>query len=57
MQLEIRKKLESYKRILQIARKPTLDEFKDTAKICAAGILVIGIIGFILYFISIMIIG
>ncbi|MCK4928196.1 MAG: protein translocase SEC61 complex subunit gamma [Methanosarcinales archaeon] len=43
-------KLSEYTRILKLTRKPTRDEFTMIAKVSAAGILIIGFIGFIIYF-------
>jgi len=57
MEIKIKERLENYRRVLAIARKPTMDEFKNTAKITGLGILVIGMIGFIIYIISFLFIG
>jgi protein translocase SEC61 complex gamma subunit len=38
-----------YKRVLNIARKPELDEFKTSLKVTSAGILLLGFIGFIIF--------
>ena len=38
-----------YGRVLKMARKPTNDEYQKTAKIVAAGILLIGALGFVIY--------
>ena len=38
-----------YWRILKLARTPTRDEFKKIALVAAAGILVVGVIGFLIY--------
>jgi protein transport protein SEC61 subunit gamma-like protein len=54
MNLNIKEKLQNYKRILSIAKKPTGEEFKDTSRVCAVGIALIGIIGFVLYMIAIL---
>ncbi len=40
-------KLREYIRIIKIARKPTKEEFTRIAKITGAGIVIIGLIGFI----------
>jgi len=55
MKINIKEKLIRYKRVLQIARKPDKDELKETIRICGIGILIIGIIGFIFYIISVLI--
>jgi protein transport protein SEC61 subunit gamma-like protein len=38
-----------YLRVLKLARTPTRDEFIKIATVAAAGILLIGLIGFIIY--------
>jgi protein transport protein SEC61 subunit gamma-like protein len=54
MNLNIKEKLRNYKRILSIAKKPTGEEFLETSKVCAIGIALVGIIGFVLYMIAIL---
>lgn len=55
--INIKERLASYRRVLQVARKPSSDEYKKTAKICALGIILIGIVGFVTYALSILFIG
>ncbi len=43
-------KLSEYTRILKLTRKPTREEFLMIAKVAGAGILIIGSIGFVIYF-------
>jgi protein transport protein SEC61 subunit gamma-like protein len=38
-----------YLRILKLARTPTRDEFQKIALVAAAGILLVGLIGFLIY--------
>jgi protein transport protein SEC61 subunit gamma and related proteins len=38
-----------YIRVLKLARTPTRDEFTKIATVAAAGILLVGLIGFIIY--------
>jgi len=38
-----------YIRVLKLARTPTRDEFTKIAMVAAAGILLIGLIGFVIY--------
>jgi len=38
-----------YWRILKLARTPTRDEFQKIALVAAAGVLVVGLIGFLIY--------
>jgi protein transport protein SEC61 subunit gamma-like protein len=41
--------IKNWKRVLMIARKPNKEEFLSTSKITALGLIVIGIIGFIIF--------
>ncbi len=41
-------KLEEYKRVLKIARKPTKEEILRASKVSFLGILIVGVIGFII---------
>jgi protein transport protein SEC61 subunit gamma-like protein len=43
-------KLSEYTRIIRLTRKPTREEFITIAKVAGAGILIIGVMGFIIYF-------
>ncbi len=54
MDLKLRERIDSYIRVLNIAKKPDKDEFFHTAKICAIGAFVVGIVGFLLYIVSIL---
>jgi len=47
--VKLKAKVEKYKRVLQITRKPTREEFGLAIKITGAGILLIGAIGFAIY--------
>lgn len=57
MELRIKERLENYKRVLTISKKPSIEEFKSIAKICALGMFIVGIIGFIMYVISVLFMG
>jgi len=57
MRINIRENLTKYKRVLMVARKPDSDELKETARICGIGSILIGIIGFIFYIISVILGG
>lgn len=46
--MNIKRKLNEYKRIIKIARKPTMEEFKTLLKITGSGLLLMGLIGFVL---------
>ncbi len=41
--------LQKYWRVLQIARKPTKEEFISSGKICSLGMALIGAIGFVIF--------
>ena len=45
---DIKSKIKEWKRVLLVARKPDKEEFSISAKICAIGILIIGLIGFVI---------
>ncbi|MDD1709943.1 MAG: protein translocase SEC61 complex subunit gamma [Methanoregulaceae archaeon] len=38
-----------YWRILKLARTPTREEFRKIALVAAAGVLIVGLIGFLIY--------
>ena len=57
MSFNIMETLRKYKRVLIVARRPEMDELKETSKICGTGFFVIGIIGFVFYLISIVLGG
>ena len=40
------------KRVLKVARKPDKDEYYDFAKVTTLGIIVIGLIGFVIFLIA-----
>ncbi len=47
--------LKQYVRILQLTRKPSMEEFLTISKVAGAGILLIGIIGFVIYLVMVLI--
>lgn len=47
--------IKQYVRILQLTRKPSMEEFLTISKVAGAGILLIGVIGFIIYLIMVLI--
>jgi len=51
----VKSTLENYKRVLILAKKPTMKEFKETARICAIGMIIIGLFGFTFYILSILV--
>ncbi|VVB55408.1 Protein translocase subunit SecE [uncultured archaeon] len=42
-------RLNEYIRVLKLTRKPSREEFSVIAKVAGAGILLVGLIGFIIY--------
>jgi protein transport protein SEC61 subunit gamma-like protein len=57
MKLDIIGKLRNYSRVLKVAKKPTFSEFSESAKICFVGLVIVGIMGFLIYLISVMFLG
>ncbi|HTX43586.1 MAG TPA: protein translocase SEC61 complex subunit gamma [Methanocella sp.] len=47
--------IKQYIRILQLTRKPSMDEFLTISKVAGAGIILIGVIGFVVYLIMVLI--
>jgi len=50
-------KFKEYFRVLKITKRPEKNEIFSTLRICLIGIGIIGVIGFILYFISSLVPG
>ncbi len=55
--IDIKKTLERYWRVLRLLKTPTREEIVASIKIAGGGILLVGLIGFIVWFILIYIIG
>lgn len=49
---QVKKKLNEYKRVLQISSKPDREEYLMSAKVTVAGVILIGGIGFLFYMAS-----
>lgn len=49
MKFDLKRKIQEWKRVLSITKKPSKDEFSASAKITGAGMLMIGFIGFLIY--------
>ncbi len=47
----ISKKIKEYMRIVKLARKPSKEEFNMISKVCIMGVISIGLIGFLIYFV------
>lgn len=48
----VKSKLREYRRVLKITSKPDFEEFKMSAQITGLGILLIGLIGFVIFMIG-----
>jgi len=46
--------LKQYRRVLYISKRPDRDEYINVAKITGIGIIIIGVIGFIIYMIAVL---
>lgn len=57
LNINIKRKLEDYRRVLQIAKKPSREDYIETARICAIGLIIIGVMGFLMYLISVSVPG
>lgn len=47
--MNLRETFSKYMRVLQVARKPSKDEFVTVGKMSALGIFIIGVIGFAIF--------
>lgn len=50
----LKSKISEYIRVLQVARKPTRDEFISSSKVCAIGMFVVGFLGLIIFLVFIL---
>lgn len=55
--MDLKGKIKEYLRILQVARKPSREEFTTSAKVTSLGLFVVGIIGFIVFLLFIGLCG
>ena len=51
--MSIKEKIEEYRRILLVAKKPSSFEFKTILKITGIGLIIIGAIGFVIRIIAV----
>jgi len=49
IRIDISGTLRKYKRVIQVARKPTKEEFIKSGKISAIGMFIIGFLGFLIF--------
>lgn len=57
IKFNIAEKLRNYSRVLKVAKKPDTDDFYAALKICLMGVFVVGLLGYIVYIISILFLG
>lgn len=50
--MNIREKIENCKRVIAMTKKPDFKEFSSTSRICAIGLLLMGLIGFLIFLIA-----
>ncbi len=46
-----RRRINEYRRVFKITKKPTMEEFKTISKVAGIGTIIIGMIGFTVYMI------
>jgi protein transport protein SEC61 subunit gamma-like protein len=51
--MKIKETLDNYKRVLKITHKPSREDFVSAVRICTIGMLVMGMIGFLVYLIAV----
>lgn len=49
--------ISQFKRVVKVARKPDRSEYLDVAKVTGIGILIIGVVGFVIMMISVLLGG
>jgi len=52
LNFNLKETVQKYKRVLILARKPTMDELRSISRICFIGFFVMGFISFVFYMIS-----
>jgi protein translocase SEC61 complex gamma subunit len=52
--MNVKETLSNYRRVLQVTKKPGKDEYFLTIRICAISITLVGLTGFVFYFISVL---
>jgi protein transport protein SEC61 subunit gamma-like protein len=45
----LKNRIAKYKRVIDVARKPTREDFVSSAKITGVGITILGVIGFVIF--------
>jgi protein transport protein SEC61 subunit gamma-like protein len=54
MKLNLKEKIKDYIRVIKLNKKPSKEKFLETLKICVIGVVILGIIGFVFYLISML---
>jgi len=54
MKFNLIEKLKNYIRVIKLNKTPSKDEFIETLRICFLGMLLLGMIGFVFYIISML---
>jgi len=54
MQFNIKERLQNYKRILMVTKKPNWSDYSFIVRICAIGTVLVGAIGLGLYLIAVL---
>jgi len=57
MKLNIKERLEQYRRTIEVSRKPDREEFFNAVKITGSGIALIGAVGMIIFLIYYLTVG
>lgn len=52
--MNLRETLRKYARVMQVARKPSKDEFVTVGKVSALGLFIIGFIGFAIFLVFVL---
>ncbi len=50
--MRIKERIENCKRVIAMTKKPDLKEFFSVSRICAIGIILLGLIGFLIFLIT-----
>jgi len=51
--MKIKETLDNYKRVLKICHKPSREDFSSAARICTIGMILMGMIGFLVYLVAV----
>jgi protein transport protein SEC61 subunit gamma-like protein len=57
MKLNIKERLEQYRRTIEVSRKPDREEFFNAVKITGSGIALIGAVGLVIFLVYYLTIG